>query len=213
MTVSRFAPVVFALVGLSYWLSLWTPGFAGDWAIKAAPMLLAAGVLGATMPARFGIPMAVGFAAAAGGDIFLALDRHAFLMQGLLCFLVTQLAYAYAFVSRSAPLQHRMAYRVPVALYGAVALLVMLPGLGNFTIPVVVYVSALVTMAVLAAGVEARPGRIYWGAVLFLIADSLIGINRFVAPLPYSEIVIVGIYTSGQFLIFTGTLKTPRLRM
>ena len=66
---------------------------------------------------------------------------------------------------------------------------------------------ALVEMvAVLAAGVEDRPGRVWSGAVLFLVADSLIGIDRFIAPFAYSEIVIVGLYTTAQFLIFTGML-------
>lgn len=207
MNVSRISPAVFAFFGVTYWLSLWTPGFTGDWAVKAAPMLLAAGVLGAVLPARLGVPMAIGFIAAAAGDIFLALDRHAYLIQGLLCFLVTQVAYAAAFLGRSMALGERLEYRLPVTVYGAVLLALMLPGLGSFTLPVFVYVCALVAMAVLAAGFESRPGRVYFGAVLFLIADSLIGIDRFVASFPYSEIVIVGIYTAAQFLIFTGMLR------
>ncbi|MBS3744647.1 MAG: lysoplasmalogenase [Wenzhouxiangellaceae bacterium] len=208
MNVSRISPAVFAFFGVTYWLSLWTPGFAGDWAVKAAPMLLAAGVLGAVLPARFGVPMAIGFIAAAAGDIFLALDRHAYLIQGLLCFLVTQVAYAAAFLGRGMALGERLEYRLPVTVYGAVLLALMLPGLGSFMLPVFVYVSALVAMTVLAAGFESRPGRVYFGAVLFLIADSLIGIDRFVASFPFSEIVIVGIYTAAQFLIFTGMLRT-----
>lgn len=208
MSMVRSSPFVFIVLGASYWLSLWTSGFAGDWALKAAPMLLAAGVLGTVLPARFGIPMAIGFIAAAAGDVFLALDRHAYLMQGLLCFLVTQLAYATAFLGRKTTAGHRLGYRLPVAAYGAAVLALMLPGLGEFLIPVLIYVSALVAMAVLAAGVEPRPARLYAGAVLFVIADSLIGIDRFVADIAISEIVIVGIYTTGQFLIFTGILRT-----
>ena len=37
---------------------------------------------------------------------------------------------------------------------------------------------ALSAMAVLSAGVEPRPGRGYFGACSFVIADSLIGIHR-----------------------------------
>ncbi|MEE4638515.1 MAG: lysoplasmalogenase [Wenzhouxiangella sp.] len=207
MSIIRSSPYAFMVLGVSYWLSLWTSGFAGDWALKAAPMVLAAGVLGSVLPARFGIPMAIGFIAAAAGDIFLALDRHAFLMQGLLCFVVTQLAYATAFLGRKSTAGHRLGYRLPVAAYGAAVLALMLPGLDEFLMPVLIYVSALVAMAVLAAGVETRPGRLYAGAVLFVIADSLIGIDRFIADIVISEIVIVGIYTTGQFLIFSGMLK------
>ena len=206
MSVARLSPLLFASLGLCYWLSLWTTGFPGDWAIKAAPMVLAAGVLLGTLPARLGVPMMIGFLAAAAGDIFLALDRHEYLMQGLLCFLVTQIAYSAAFTARQAPLGERLEYRLPVTVYGAVLLAMMLPGLGPFLLPVFVYVSALVGMAVLAAGIEHRPGRVYFGAALFLVADSLIGIDRFIAPFVYSEVVIVGIYTLAQFLVFTGML-------
>lgn len=206
MNIVRLSPLLFAAFGLCYWLSLWTAGFPGDWAVKAAPMVLAAGVLMIRLPARLGIPMMIGFIAAAAGDIFLALDRNEYLMQGLLCFLVTQLAYSAAFVAQQAPMGDRLAYRLPVTVYGVVLLAMMLPGLGDFMIAVFVYVSALVAMAVLAAGVEQRPGLVYFGAVLFLVADSLIGIDRFVAPFAYSEIIIVGTYTAAQFLIFTGML-------
>jgi len=206
MKIPRLSPMLFAALGLCYWLSLWTAGFPGDWALKAAPMVLAAGVLFVMLPARLGVPMMIGFVAAAAGDIFLALDRHEYLMQGLVCFLVTQFAYSSAFVAHQAPIGERLEYRLPVTVYGAVLLAMMLPGLGPFLLPVFVYVSVLVVMAVLAAGIEQRPGRVYFGAVLFLVADSLIGVDRFITPFAYSEIVIVGIYTAAQFLIFTGML-------
>jgi uncharacterized membrane protein YhhN len=210
MTLPRLPLVLFIALALVYWFSLWTAGFSGDWAVKAAPMLIAAVVLLRSLPARFAWPMSIGFVAAAAGDIFLALDRHEYLMQGLLCFLVTQLAYSHAFWARQTRLRERLAYRLPVILYGLVLLLVMLPTLDRFMAPVIVYVGVLLMMAVLAAGVEQRPGRLYAGAVLFVIADSLIGINRFVAAFPYSEMVIVAIYTTGQYLIFTGALRALR---
>lgn len=203
----RLAISSFVLFALVYWTSLWTTGFPGDWAVKALPMVIAAGTLAYFLPARLGVPMAIGFFAAAAGDVFLALDRREFLMQGLLCFLVTQLAYSAAFLAPQRPLGQRLGYRLPVCVYGAILLAVMLPGLGGFMIPVFVYVSALIAMAVLAAGVEEHPGRVYFGAALFLIADSLIGVDRFITPFARSEIIIVALYTTGQFLIFTGMLR------
>lgn len=212
MNKFRHAPLLFAAFGLGYWISLWTEGFAGDWAIKAMPMLIAAVSLFAAMPRRLGVPMAIGFVAAACGDVFLALDRQANLIQGLSCFLVTQLAYSTAFAARQRPVRGGTWLRLAVVGYAGVALTAMAAGLGAFLVPVVIYVIALATMAVLAAGVEHRPGRVYSGAVLFLIADSLIGLDRFVAPIPNAEIIIVGLYTTGQFLVFTGMLKTFGLR-
>lgn len=206
MKPERVAPLLFAVLAAVYWISLWTGGFPGDWAVKAAPMLLAAAVLGQTLPARLGLPMAIGFIAAAAGDVFLALDRREYLMQGLLCFLVTQLAYSTAFLARQRPPDDRLEFRLPVAVYGLVVLAMMLPALDTFFWPVTLYVVALITMAVLAAGFEAGPGRVFAGACVFVVADSLIGIDRFVVPVPFSEPIIVGLYAIGQFLIFTGML-------
>jgi uncharacterized membrane protein YhhN len=210
MSPARFAPPLFIGLALVYWLSLWSDGFAGDWAVKAAPMLLAAGVLATTLPSRFGLPMAIGFTAAAAGDVLLALDRQQHLAQALLCFLVTQVAYSIAFVARQRPLGDRLEYRLPIAVYGAVLLAMMLPTLGPMLVPVFVYVVALIAMAVLSAGVESVPGRVYFGACLFVIADSLIGIDRFIVPIAAAELVIVAIYAVGQFLIFTGMLEVGR---
>jgi len=204
----RTATIGFAVLGAAYWLTLFTPGFAGDWALKAAPMLLAAAVLATALPRRFGLPMAVGFAFAAAGDIFLALDRTVYLMQALSCFLGTQVAYATAFLGRSSNFSDRLRYRLPIAVYGTVVLILMFPGLGSFFVPVSVYVAALVTMGWLAAGFERPvPGRVYSGACLFVIADSLIGVDRFIGAIPFGEILIVGCYTAAQFLIFTGMLR------
>lgn len=200
-------------IGLAgaYWLSLWGPHYPGHWLLKASPMLLAAATLLKTLTPRFGIPMAIGFLTAAGGDIYLALDRNAFLMQALLCFLVTQIAYIVAFSGQTCALGQRWKLWLPAVLYGTVVFLILLPGLNEFRVPVLIYVAVLVKMVIAASLVERRPGPLLAGAVLFLVADSLIGINRFFAPLPASEPIIVAIYTTGQLLILAGALKAlPR---
>jgi len=44
------------------------------------------------------------------------------------------------------------------------------------------------------------------GGVLFLVADALIGINRFIMPFEYSTNVIVTIYITSQLCIGWGLL-------
>lgn len=206
MTDSRL-PKLFVLLAATYWISLFLPPWPGEALHKAAPMLLAAGVLFAALPRRLGVPMALGFLFAAAGDAFLAVDRQAYLIQALGCFLVTQLAYCAAFVQRAAPLLSRPLPRIAVLVYGLLMLAWMWPGLGDFRVPVSVYVGVLIAMGVLAVGVGPRPGRLFAGAALFVIADSLIGINRFVGEFAHSERVIVAVYATGQYLIFTGALR------
>ena len=45
------------------------------------------------------------------------------------------------------------------------------------------------------------------GAMLFVVADSLIGVNKFVQPFPHAVLVIVCCYFSGQALIAWGLLR------
>lgn len=47
------------------------------------------------------------------------------------------------------------------------------------------------------------------GAVFFVISDSLIGVNRWLCPLPLAAVWILSTYWLGQFLIFRGS--TPLL--
>jgi uncharacterized membrane protein YhhN len=195
--------VAFSLPALVYWISLLAAGFPGDWAFKALPMWVAAVVLWCELPRRFAAPLALGFLAASAGDIYLAVDRQGFLLHALLCFLLTQIAYATAFARMQHP-ERRLAWRLPLLAYGLALLAWMWPGLGDFAGPVSVYVAVLITMAWLGAGVERRPGRLYAGCTLFLIADSLIGVDRFVPAFSVNELLIVALYTTGQGLILFG---------
>ena len=51
------------------------------------------------------------------------------------------------------------------------------------------------------------PGPLRLGALLFMLADSLIGLNKFVQPFPHAVLVIVCCYFSGQALIAWGLLR------
>lgn len=175
-------------------------------ALKAAPMVLAAFWLGRRLVPRFGIPLAIGFLGAAVGDAFLALDRHAFLPHALSAFLVTQLAYAAAFLALPSSPGARRAAWLPLVI-GLLAVLAMWDGLGALRWPVVVYVAALVAMAALSARVGGSPGLAFVGAMAFLLADLLIGVNRFVAPFDGSTLLIVAIYSLGQGLLFAAMLR------
>jgi uncharacterized membrane protein YhhN len=200
----------FATLVLGHWLLLLAPqpllpAFAMA-ALKATPMVLAALWIGRRLTPRFGIPLAIGFLGAAVGDAFLALDRHAFLSQALSAFLVTQLAYAAAFVALPSSPRARLAAGLPFAV-GVLALVAMWDGLGSLRWPVVVYVAALVAMAGLSARVGGGPGLAFAGAMAFLIADLLIGVNRFIAPFAGSTPLIVAIYSTGQGLLLAAMLR------
>ena len=95
----------------------------------------------------------------------------------------------------------------PVLIYGLTVGAWLLPAAGTLQVPVAIYLGCLLLMALLATRLEAKPGPLWLGAMLFVVADSLIGVNKFVQPFPHAVLVIVCCYFSGQALIAWGLLR------
>jgi uncharacterized membrane protein YhhN len=81
------------------------------------------------------------------------------------------------------------------------------PGLGGLAVPVLVYIAALTTMAATAIGSEARYPPVAWGALLFVVSDSLIGISRFREPVPMGDCLVWGTYYVAQCCLTLGFLR------
>ncbi len=195
------------MIAAAYWLTLWLPSLPGTWLLKVTPMLIAAWTIARALSPAAALPLVIGFVAAALGDFFLAFSRPDFFFYGLGCFLITQIAYSIAFFSHRHDTLDRWPWWLPIVFFGAVILAWMMPSLGQNLLPVTFYVTALTVMAIAASGVGARPGRIFIGALLFVVSDSLIGIERFVADFPFSVQAIIATYMIAQYLIFTGALE------
>ena len=78
--------------------------------------------------------------------------------------------------------------------------------------PVVAYaavIQAMVIAAVFRWGRTANASfwAVFAGALLFMISDSLIAVNKFYTPLDGASQWIMTTYLSGQFLIVFGLLK------
>lgn len=131
-------------------------------------------------------------------------------LGGLAVFLAAHLLYIAAFVRVDARL--RFARLLPVILWAALALPLLVTRAGALAIPVLVYGLVIFTMIWRAAAAMERPG---WnagtigllGALLFGLSDTLLGYTRFVQPLPASSLLVMGTYWGGQALIATSFLK------
>jgi len=206
-----YAKAGFALIATAYWISLWLPALPASWVLKFTPMLIAAAVLYSALRPSAAWPMGIGFVAAAAGDIFLALDRGELFTYGLACFLIAQVAYTIAFARHAQAFWQRWPWWLPVITLGLATLAWMWPSLAGDRIPVTVYVCALMAMGMTAATVEAMPGRLFAGALLFVVSDALIGITRFVAGFDYDLQAIIATYLLAQYCIFSASLESlPR---
>ena len=141
--------------------------------------------------------LTTGLALSALGDVLLEVPGH--FVAGLATFLCAHLAYTAAFLLDERRL--RLERALPFALWLLAAFVWIRPGLGEMTVPVVVYMLAIGTMMWRAAarwGDHPGATAALAGAVLFGLSDTLIAIDRFRAPLPGAPYAIILMYWAGQ---------------
>ena len=204
VVVSAALAACLYLVGLAldlFWLKLLTK----PWLIVA----LAAAVW-VHADRRAGRLIAWGLLAGAAGDVCLALP-NAFL-PGMIAFAVGHGLYVAAFLQWSrAPAWPLL---VPVGIFAAAGMWLMLPGAGALTLPLVVYVLVIAAMIWRAAAcaLDAQHDALMrWGplagAILFGFSDFLIGIHRFHQALPGAAFAIILCYRAGQALFAATAIR------
>lgn len=171
--------------------------------VKPMPVLALLGWLHDAPPGDYRRWISLGLIVSLVGDVLLAWPGDLFVF-GLGAFLLAHLAYLKAYLSDC-----RQPARLPLALALGVgtALLSLLVsnGLGPLLIPVIVYglaISAMLWRALARLGGNV-PKRSAWlaaaGALAFVFSDSLIGIDRFVAPFHAAPYLIIISYWLGQW--------------
>ena len=149
------------------------------------------------------------------GDIFLLFDWYhpGFFMAGLGSFLITHILYIIYFVRNRASARSLLSAKpwlvVLVGLYCAVLYMVLLPDLGTLMLPVLIY--AVVIGCMLLASLHAYnkwmiPANRYLvtGALLFVVSDSILAINKFSVPIPAGGALVMLSYCAAQYYIVTG---------
>ena len=153
---------------------------------------------------RYKIAIIAGLIFSMIGDVLLSLPMDVFVI-GVFSFLIAQLIYTYAFrVGRSFRL--RFLALLPFAVYGILIFVILLPGLNAMTLPVAAYVIVIMVMA-WQAWDQWDDKRTQWallafiGAVLFVVSDSLLAINKFGEPFLAARALTLTTYFSAQWLI------------
>lgn len=207
-TAQRGMMALAIALGLAYIALIpWLP-YPGSWVLKPLPMLIYAALIWRAFPGAVGRWLALGYLAAAFGDFFLDYGaRDGLFRQALAAFLVNQIAFLVAFAKLAAGSPWRWRRAAPAIAYGVLLATWLVPQAGALQVHVSVYIACLLGMVVMACRVEAAPRLLWLGAMLFLLADSLIGVNKFAAPFPNAVLVIVSLYFTGQTLIALGLLR------
>lgn len=137
------------------------------------------------------------------GDIFLMLPSDKFI-AGLVAFLIAHLFYIAAFASETGSLMWWPI--VPLFVYSIVIYSVIAKSLGKQKIPVIFYFLVIMIMAWLAWERWALTGQTasllaFVGALLFVISDTILAVNRFGKEFVSSRLFNLSTYFAAQWLI------------
>ncbi|WP_233244261.1 lysoplasmalogenase family protein [Acidovorax sp. HMWF029] len=158
--------------------------------------------------------MAAALAGSLAGDVFLMLSG--FFIPGLVSFLVAHLFYVALFKSGQRWFPHRGALLTTLGIGVAMYAFLWVGGLPPaLRVPVAAYVLVIALMAAQAMGRaavlrDAPSLLVAIGAGFFMLSDALLATNRFVQPLPWSQVWVLSTYYAAQALIVGGWLQGQR---
>lgn len=148
------------------------------------------------------------------GDIFLMM--HDQFLLGLISFLVGHILYVIAFIKQTSVkdlTRHKVYILVAGILltYSYYLFNVLEPSLGIMKIPVILYIFVIPLMALFAFTRRHQTNTlsfivVFIGAILFIISDSILALNKFVAYIPNSDLYIMSTYILAQYGITLGTI-------
>jgi uncharacterized membrane protein YhhN len=155
------------------------------------------------------------------GDILLMFQQNdpMFFMFGLGAFLLAHVFYIFAYKQhQQGDSSHaliglqKVRFGFPIVFAGIGLVTILYGNLEALKIPVIIYAATITFMTLTALYRFGRTGAssfamVFGGAILFMISDSLIAINKFMEPLPLAGFWIMTTYISAQFLIVKGLLK------
>jgi uncharacterized membrane protein YhhN len=179
-----------------------------SWLLKMVPLLClsAYAFIGTSGRERILVLAALGFCMT--GDVLLDLDRSANFKPALAVFLLGHILYFSVFALRGLTFaRSRRLAAAAVLAFGSgvgIALSSIDPG---FLLPVYAYLVAITAMTLAAFAIKSFSPLIAVGAALFMISDTVIAINKFLSPIPYSTMVNISLYFAAQILIIAGIAR------
>lgn len=148
------------------------------------------------------------------GDVLLLFVKQSeyFFISGLLAFLMAHIFYCILFYKNKNPNRKPHVIIIFLLLYAMPLFWLVKDGISNLLIPIILYMVVLllmVTMAFLRKGnVNTKSfNLVFIGALLFMISDSLLAINKFYTVIPYEAFYIMFTYALAQLCIVLGILK------
>jgi uncharacterized membrane protein YhhN len=215
--------ILYFLTGIIYIILQPSLTFLGGLITKALiiPLLMALFLVNLNpLKNRLHLFMLAGLFFSWAGDLTLEFsqDNSNMFIAGLICFLLTHVMYFTVFLNtpgKNCILSSRIYLLLPVIIYGVTLVYFLYDDLADMRLPVIFYAIVLLTMLSGAINrIEKVGQKSYWlvlsGAILFVISDSAIAINKFSVHFASSGVFIMSTYIVAQYLILAGYINQFR---
>lgn len=160
------------------------------------------------------VALALIFSIAGDTLLMFAGNNERFFLLGLSAFLIAHIFYIITFhkIKIGENIEDRWQWAIVVAIYYFFIISILMPRLGEMKIPVLAYglvISFMLLVAMLLYDLpENKAARyILTGAVLFVLSDSILAINRFYRPFSAGGWMIMITYVSAQYLLVKGLVR------
>jgi uncharacterized membrane protein YhhN len=184
------------------------------WKPLSTVLVIAVAVLSLAQPnaiPAFTLWVTCGLVLSLGGDVALILESARAFLAGLVLFLLAHVVYAVAFTLYNGFHAQDL---ITAAILGMISVLFYLylwPGLGRMKVAVAIYVLFIATMVNRALSTffgETLSTTQAWlisiGAILFMVSDMVLAVNRFRHPFKANRLGLY-FYYGGQLLIALST--------
>jgi uncharacterized membrane protein YhhN len=206
-TLNSIAYLIFFCFAVLFLLTLSLRPYPFAYLIKSIPVLSLSLIAFFNIKGIRGMLIGIGLLFSGAGDIILELDRSGYFTYGLGAFLIAQIFYISAFIREPELKRTRSLISLFMIVYGSIIGYFLIPNLGDMTVPVIVYLCVIVVMGISASIGGSIHYLVVVGACFFILSDSIIAINRFLAPVSYSSFWIMITYYPAQFFIAFGSSK------
>jgi len=198
---------IFAAFAIIFIATLPFKPYPGNFVIKAIPAISLSALALVTVSGSRGKLLFASLLLCAAGDVALEIGAEQYFIIGLGFFLIAQIMFIVTF-SRDFKMQKsRIAIIAILAIYALAMAIVMTPSLREMAIPVYFYLVVITLMGIFAALRAARNKLTLYGAVSFIVSDSIIAINKFMMPVPAADYLVMVTYYLALFLIVYGFLR------
>ena len=148
------------------------------------------------------------------GDIALLFDgiQPLYFITGLGAFLFAHVMYVLVFLKQRDSKRKPISFILLMLVYAVFLFYLLKEGLGDLLIPVIVYMIVILSMSTSAFLRQKTNNTISFnwvliGAILFMISDSILALDKFYQSFTLSSLLIMITYALAQYCILIGILK------